>query len=99
MGRADQAHTDFDGNEDELESWRPENRSKRKKTRDPSVGHSGSGWEHPAKFAVKVGVLRWEPDYRLGNRRVFVCPIIASAGQDLDFACFQPGVHPISIEL
>ena len=35
--------------------------------------------QHPAKFAVKVGVPRRKPSNRLCDGRIFVCPVVASA--------------------
>jgi hypothetical protein len=50
------------------------------------------------KFAIKVGVSCREPGNRLGDERVFLGPVIASARQDLRYARVEPGVHPVSVD-
>ena len=54
--------------------------------------------QHPAKFAVKVGILRRQSGIGLGDGRVFIRPVVTSAGQELHVAGVEPGVHAVSVE-
>jgi hypothetical protein len=59
----------------------------------PAIG------QHPAKFAVKVGVAGRKLRNGLGDGGVFLCPVKAPASQNLHSTRVEPGVHPIPIEL
>ena len=49
--------------------------------------------------SLEVGALRRQPGNGLGNGGVLLGPVVASAGQDVDAAGIQPGVHPIPVKL
>jgi hypothetical protein len=53
----------------------------------PSIG------ENSAEFPVEVGILRWQAGNDLADGRVFICPVVAPASQDLHAAAAEAGVH------
>jgi hypothetical protein len=54
---------------------------------------------HPAQLAVETSLRRRQGGQCRGNRRVFVCPIEPSAGQQPNRPSIQPGMQAIAVEL
>jgi len=52
-----------------------------------------------AEFTVQVGGLGRQFANSLRNGGIFAGPVVAPAGQDLNSAGVEPGVHPIAVEL
>jgi hypothetical protein len=76
--------------------WR--NKAKAAESRDQIEGRPPIG-QQAAKFAVEVGIAHRERSNGFRDGRVFLCPVVAAASQDLHSAAVEPGVHPISVEL
>jgi hypothetical protein len=55
--------------------------------------------QHPAKFAVQVGIPRPEASDGVGDGGVLLGPVVTSPRNDFHSACVEPSVHAISIEL
>jgi hypothetical protein len=51
-----------------------------------------------AQFAVEIGLPRRERRDRRGDRRVFMGPVEAGAGQQPDRAAVEPSMHPVAVE-
>jgi hypothetical protein len=52
---------------------------------DQVEGRSAIG-QHPAQFAIQIGVLRWQASNGVGDGRILLGPVVAPAGQDLPSA-------------
>src|SRR5262249_5932799 len=50
-----------------------------------------------AQFAVEIGLARIERRHGLGDRRVFVGPVQAGAGEQLHRAAVEPRVHAVAV--
>jgi hypothetical protein len=51
-----------------------------------------------AELAIEISLPGWERRNRRGDRRVFMHPVEAGAGQQADGALVQPGMHPVAVE-
>ena len=54
---------------------------------------------HPAELAVEIGLPGRERAQRRGDRRIFAGPVEPGAGQQVDIATIEPGVHAIAVVL
>ena len=51
-----------------------------------------------AQFAVEIGLVRIERRHGLGDRRVFMRPVEAGAGEQVDGAAVEARMHAVAVE-
>ena len=54
---------------------------------------------HDAELAIEIGLPDRQRAQRRGDRRVFGGPVEPGAGQQVDIATIEPGVHAIAVVL
>ena len=55
--------------------------------------------QHPAKFAIQVGIPRPQASDGVGDGGVLLGPVVTSPRNDFHSACVESSAHAISIEL
>ena len=58
----------------------------------------GAVGANAAQLAVEIGLPRRQRFDRRRDRRVFMRPVEAGAGQQPDRAAVEPGMHPVAVE-